>query len=82
MAQLTFQSFSRAIAATTATPFSIGVADALLVTATLSSGCTVALVDGTSVAIGNQTLGTLIPMRCTQATFAAGSLVALQVNPN
>lgn len=66
------------VAATTATDFSIGRADALFVTATLSSGLTVTLLDGTTLTLGNQTLGTWIYIQCTRATFAAGTLVALR----
>ena len=66
------------VAATTATNFSIGPADALLVTSTLSSGVTVTLLDGTTLALGNQTLGTYIYIQCTRATFSAGTLVALR----
>jgi hypothetical protein len=85
----TVQTFTKAFAATTAVPFArnsdgtnnnylpLGVAKAILVTATLSSGITLALVDGTTVALGNQTLGTIIPISCTMATFAAGTCVAL-----
>ena len=47
------------------------------VTATLSSGITLTLPGGATVALGNQTIGTLIPIRCTMATFAAGTCVAL-----
>lgn len=71
--------YTTGVAATTAVDFSIGRADALLVTATLSSGLTVVLLDGTTLALGNQTLGTYIYVQCTRATFAAGTLVALRV---
>lgn len=72
------ESFTAAVACTTAVAITGGHADALLVTATLSSGITLTLTDGTTVALGNQTLGTLIPIRCTVATFAAGTVVALR----
>lgn len=74
--------YNFAVAATTAVAFTApripgGVASAILVTATLSSGITLTLPNGDTVALGNQTLGTLIPIRCTIATFAAGTCVAL-----
>lgn len=79
--QPTFTSYASAVAATTATPYSIGRADALYISATCSSGLTVTLTTGATVALGNATIGTIIPVASTQATFAAGGVVALQVNP-
>lgn len=73
----TIETFTQAVAVATAVPIA-GGADALLVTATLSSGCTLTLLDGSTVAIGNQTLGTVIRIKCAMATFAAGTLVALR----
>lgn len=74
--------YNFAVAATTAVAFTspsipLGVASAILVTATLSSGITLTLPNGSTVALGNQTIGTLIQIRCTMATFAAGTCVAL-----
>lgn len=81
MALLAFTSFHKAAAATTNTNFSIGTADALLITATCSSGLVLTLSDGsTTVDVGNALIGTLLPIRCTKAVFAAGSVVALQIN--
>lgn len=71
----TFVSFKQAEAGTTDTVPNLAPADGFLVTATLSSGATVTLTDGTTVAIGNQTLGTYIPLACTKVVFGAGSLV-------
>ncbi len=74
--------FDYAIAASTQVPFTtaqlpFGIASAILVTETLSNGITLTLPNGTIIALGNQVIGTLIPIRCTTATFAAGSCVAL-----
>lgn len=81
MALLALTSFHKAAAATTNVDFTIGIADAVLVTATCSSGLTLTLADGsTTVALGNVLIGTLVPIRCTKAVFAAGSVVALQIN--
>lgn len=80
MALLAFTSFHKAEAATTNVDFTIGAADAVLVTATCSSGLTLTLPGGTTVALGNVLIGTLLPIRCTKAVFSAGSVVALQMN--
>ena len=61
----------------TPTQLPLGIANAILVTSTMSSGLTVTLPNGATVALGNQETGTLIPIRCKAATFAAGSCVAL-----
>jgi hypothetical protein len=40
---------------------------------------TLTLPGGTTVAVGNATIGTIIPIQCTTATFAAGGVVAMRV---
>ena len=79
----TFTSYPVAVVATTATNYSfvasLGPADALYVTATCSSGLTLTLPSGSTVAVGNAVIGTIIPIPSTQATFAAGGVVALKV---
>lgn len=52
-------------------------ANAVYITATTSSGLSLTMEDSSSVAFGNVTIGTIIPVRCTKATFAAGGVVAL-----
>ena len=51
-------------------------ASAVLVTSTLPVGASLT-VNGVAVTIGAQPTGTLIPIRCTMATFASGDLLAL-----
>lgn len=75
----TFTSYASAVAAATATPYSIGTADALYVTATCSSGLTLTLPTGGTVAVGNAVIGTIIPIPSTQAAFSAGGVVAMKV---
>lgn len=73
----TFVSFARTEVATSTVACSF-VADGVLVTATLSSGCTLTKSPGTgggTIAIGNQTIGTYIPIPCVSAEFAAGGLI-------
>ena len=79
-AQPTFVSFNKSEAATTDVACTFAPADGFLVTATLSSGATVTLAEGGTVAVGNQTIGTFVPLRCTKVVFAAGSLVFVQAN--
>lgn len=79
MATHSFTSFPVAEAATTATPFTIGLAKAVYITATCSSGLTLTLPSGGTVAVGNATIGTVIPIACTVATFAAGGVVAMRL---
>lgn len=80
-AQPTFVSFNKAEAATTNVACTFAPADGFLVTATLNAGGTVTLADGGTVDIGNQTIGTFIPLRCTKVVFGgAGSLVFVQAN--
>lgn len=74
----TFVSFKQAEAATTTVDCTFAPADGFLVTATLSSGATVTLADGTTVAIGNQTLGTYVPLACKSVAFGAGTLIFLR----
>lgn len=75
----TFTSYAQAVAATTNTDYSIGQADAIYVTVTCSSGLTLTLPSGSTVAVGNATIGTLIPIASTRAAFSPGGVVALKV---
>lgn len=77
--QPTFTSYAQAVAATTDTNYSIGQADALYVTATCSSGLTLTLPSGSTVAVGNAVIGTIIPIPSTKAVFSAGGVVAMKV---
>mgnify|MGYP000846896877 FL=1 len=73
----TFVSFARTEVATTTVACTF-VADGAFVTDTLSSGCTLTRAPGAgggTIAIGNQTIGTYIPIPCTTATFSAGGLI-------
>lgn len=81
-AQPTFVSFNKAEVATTnvATTLGGGYADGFIVADTLVGGATVTLADGGTIAIGAQTLGTFVPLRCTKVVFGAGSLVFVQAN--
>jgi hypothetical protein len=75
----TFTSYAQAVAASTGVAYSIGTADALYVTATCSSGLSLTLAGGGTVAVGNAVIGTIIPIASTAATFAAGGVVAMKV---
>ena len=76
----TFTCYAQAVAASTNTNYSIGQADALMVTVTCSSGLVLTLpAGGGTVDMGNATIGTIIPIPSTKAVFSAGSVVALKV---
>lgn len=83
MSGQTQQSFSRAVALTTAasqTAFTLpgGVAHALFITANMA-GLQVTTVDGTLINFGSgAVLSNLIPLRCKSWQASAGSFVALQ----
>lgn len=75
----TFVSFKDAEVGTTDTEPSFAPADGFLVKETLSSGATVMLADGvTTVEVGNQTIGTYVPIACRSVVFEAGSIVFLK----
>jgi hypothetical protein len=75
----TFTSYAQAVAATTTVAYSIGAADALYITATCSSGLTLTMPGGGTVAVGNAVIGTIIPIASVSAAFAAGGVVAMKV---
>lgn len=76
----TYTSFPYAIVVTKATPYSIGNADALYVTATISSGnLVVTKLDGNTIDLGVPAIGTIIPIASSQCTWGTnGSVVALR----
>lgn len=71
------QVYTVAAVATTAVATS-PAAHGVYISATCSSGLTLTLTDGTTVAVGNATIGTFIPIRCTTATFSAGGVIFLK----
>lgn len=75
----TFTSYAQAEEASTGVPHSFGTADAILVTATCSSGLVLTMPGGATVDCRNAVIGTIIPIPSTQAAFAAGRIVAMKV---
>lgn len=75
----TFVTYPICLKATTDVAYTIGTAQALLVTATCSSGLVLTLVDGNTVDVGNAVIGTIIPITSTKATFGAGTVVAMRL---
>lgn len=76
------ESFSAAFGPTTgATVFTGlpgGVANKLIVTTAIASGATLTLVGGGTVVVGNHSVGTHIPIKCTAISFGgAGAVVCL-----